>query len=228
MKCPHCSIAFRAEPRETPISSYPKRPDQGVTYGFKVRSMICPECYRMTVFLIHGFWQTPQGQSPATAHLNGPESFERMVYPPSSVRICPADVPSHLKQDFEEACMVLPFSPKASAALSRRCLQELLRTHACATHHDLSKQIDQVIESKQLSPLIGRELDAVREIGNFAAHTMKDTNTGEILPVEPGEAEWNLDVLESLFQFLIVTPADAERRINALNPKLTAAGRKPV
>lgn len=42
-----------------------------------------------------------------------------------------------------------------------------------------------------------RELDAVRNIGNFAAHTQKSTVTGAILDVVPGEAEWNLDVLAS-------------------------------
>lgn len=42
----------------------------------------------------------------------------------------------------------------------------------------------------------------MRNIGNFAAHPLKDTSTGEILPVEAGEAEWNLETLEALFDFL--------------------------
>ena len=35
----------------------------------------------------------------------------------------PQEVPSDIKEDYEEACKVLPMSNKASAALSRRCLQ---------------------------------------------------------------------------------------------------------
>jgi hypothetical protein len=33
-------------------------------------------------------------------------------------------------------------------------------------------------------------IDAVRNIGNFAAHPQKSTATGEILEVEFGESEW--------------------------------------
>ena len=34
-----------------------------------------------------------------------------------------------MKDDYEEAALVLSISPKASAALSRRCLQTILREH---------------------------------------------------------------------------------------------------
>jgi hypothetical protein len=34
-------------------------------------------------------------------------------------------------------------------------------------------------------------IDAIRNIGNIVAHTTKNKSTGEILPVEVGEAEWN-------------------------------------
>jgi len=71
-------------------------------------------------------------------------------------------------------------------------------------------------------------LDAVRNIGNFAAHPMKSQSTGEIVPVEPGEAEWNLDVLESLFDFHFVAPAKTKARKDALNKKLKDAGKPPV
>ena len=33
------------------------------------------------------------------------------------------------------------------------------------------------------------------------------TSTGEVIDVEPGEAEWNLDTLERLFDFHFVQPA---------------------
>jgi hypothetical protein len=226
MKCPHCAIAFRAEPRETAISSYPKRDDQSVTYGFKIRSMICPECHRMAIFLVHGYWQPQQGNSAATVHENVYEGFERMVYPPSSVRVCPADVPINLKQDFEEACTVLSFSPKASAALSRRCLQQVLVEHQGAQGRDLQKQIEDFIATKHPPAYISDHLHAVRQIGNYAAHPQKDMSTGELLPVATGEAEWNLEVLESLFDFVFVQPSLAKKRKDAFNKKLEAA-KKP-
>jgi hypothetical protein len=42
--------------------------------------------------------------------------------------------------------------------------------------------------------------------------------------VETGEAEWNLDVLESLFDFYFVAPAPGAAGKAALNKKLADAG----
>jgi len=65
----------------------------------------------------------------------------------------------------------------------------------------------------------------VRQIGNFAAHPIKSTSSGEIVDVEPGEAEWNLDVLEGLFDFYFVGPAESKKKREALDKKLKDAGK---
>lgn len=148
-----------------------------------------------------------------------------MAYPRSGSRPVPAEVPSPYRDDFVEACKVLGESAKASAALSRRCLQAILRDQAGTKSKDLADQIDEVIASKAVPSHIQNDLHAVRNIGNFAAHAMKSTVTGAILDVEPGEAEWNLDVLESLFDFYFVQPALAAKRKADLNQKLKAAGK---
>ena len=54
---------------------------------------------------------------------------------------------------------------------------------------------------------------------------MKRTVTGAILDVEAGEAEWNLDVVELLFDFYFVQPAISAKRKAALNLKLREAGK---
>ena len=64
--------------------------------------------------------------------------------------------------------------------------------------------------------------------GNFAAHPVKNSRSGEIVVVEPGEAEWNLDVLDLLFDFYYVGPARADAKREALNTKLIAAGKRPM
>lgn len=66
---------------------------------------------------------------------------------------------------------------------------------------DLSKEIQQLLDSKKLPSYLAEEIDAVRNIGNFAAHPVKDKSTGEIAEVKEGEADWNLNVLEGLFDF---------------------------
>ena len=98
---------------------------------------------------------------------------------------------------------------------------------ASTKQKDLCKQIQEVIDNGKLPSYLIECIDAVRNIGNFAAHPLKDKSTGEILPVEVGEAEWNLDVLEQLFDFYYVQPAVIQKKKQALNQKLQAAG-KPL
>ena len=154
---------------------------------------------------------------------------EWQVYPKGSIRPpCPAEVPKDLATDYGEACLVLSDSAKASAALSRRCLQHLLRDTAKAKPSDLSNEIQELFERGTLPSHIAESLDAIRNIGNFAAHPIKSRNSGEVLDVEPGEAEWNLDVLESLFDFYFVQPAITQAKKAALNAKLKDAGKPPI
>jgi hypothetical protein len=94
--------------------------------------------------------------------------------------------------------------------------------------NDLINEIQQIIDSGTLPSHIAEAIDAVRNIGNFAAHPMKSQRTGEILPVDPTEAEWNLEVLEALFDFYCVQPALTKRKKDALNLKLQEIGKKPM
>lgn len=137
-------------------------------------------------------------------------------------------VPKKFAADYSEACLVLPDSEKASAALSRRCLQHLLREYVGIDKKDLSVQIQEVLDSKQLPSYLATDLDAIRNIGNFAAHPLKSTNSGEIIDVAPTEAEWLLNVLEGLFDFYFVHPALAKAKREALNSKLQEAGKPPM
>lgn len=137
-------------------------------------------------------------------------------------------MPKPLQDIYNEACVVLADSAKASAALSRRCLQTILREHAKVKAQDLSKEIDEVLASKQLPEYLAADIDAVRNIGNFAAHPIKSTSSGEIVDVEPGEGEWNLNVLEGLFDFYFVGPAESKRKRTALDAKLADAKKPPM
>lgn len=118
-------------------------------------------------------------------------------------------------------------SPQASAALSRRCLQHILREKAGGKRRSLVEEIE-AAKDAALPSHIADELDYVRIVGNFAAHPDKDTKTGEIIPVEPAEAEHNLNVIEALFDYYFVQPAKTRRRREALKRKVDATGKKPL
>lgn len=136
-------------------------------------------------------------------------------------------VPEEYAEDYKEACLVLNDSPKASAALSRRCLQSLIHNKAGIEKANLYQEIEALLAGSTLPPYIAGAIDAIRNIGNFAAHALR-THAGEIVDVEPEEAEWALDILESLFDFYFVQPAQLKEKQEKMNEKLTKAGKKPM
>ena len=154
-------------------------------------------------------------------------TYELIVNPLTSSRPpVPKEVDEKFATDYKEACLVLKFSPKASAALSRRCLQNILREKALVKPGDLYREIQQVIDNRSLPSHLSASIDAIRSIGNFGTHPIKSTSTGEIVEVEVGEAEWTLDVLESLFDFYFVQPAILQMKKDALNKKLEDSGKQ--
>ncbi|TPL75125.1 DUF4145 domain-containing protein [Mesorhizobium sp. B2-3-15] len=142
----------------------------------------------------------------------------------------PPEVPGAIAADYLEACNVLPLSPKASAALSRRCLQSMLRARGY-TAKDLAKEVDLLLAETDASKAIPVSLrtvvDGIRNFGNFSAHPITDLTSLQVIDVEPEEAEWCLEVLEECFDHFYVRPIQAAKRKAALDAKLAGAG-KPI
>ncbi|MBL7692597.1 MAG: DUF4145 domain-containing protein [Flavipsychrobacter sp.] len=140
----------------------------------------------------------------------------------------PPSVPHFISKDYTEASVVIEDSPMASAALSRRCLQSILREAANIKKGNLADEIQQVLDANILPMHVAESIDAVRNIGNFAAHPIKSTSTGEIVDVEQGEAEWNLEVIEMLCQYYYVEVDSIRKKRDLLNAKLADAGKPPL
>ena len=90
---------------------------------------------------------------------------------------------------------------------------------------NLSNEIQEVIDSNSLPSDIAESIDLIRNIGNFAAHPTKSQTSGEIVPVELGEAEWCLDLIEMLYDFYFVRPETNKKKLEAINLKLADAGK---
>jgi Domain of unknown function (DUF4145) len=157
--------------------------------------------------------------------------LDLVVYPRTTHRNpTPKELPDHIKEDYEEACMVLSMSNKASAALSRRCLQAILRGQGYM-QKDLAKQIEALLtepdHTKAIPTSLRQSVDVIRSFGNFSAHPVTDQTTLQIIAVDPGEAEWCLEILEEMFDHYYVRPAIVAARKAALDAKLAAAGKPP-
>ena len=191
------------------------------TSRWVLRLRTCPACERFVISLGEHYDRIQAG---GDTHYNRGREF--FCYPKAPSRApLPPEVPGPYSEDYSEACLTLADSPKASAALSRRCLQHILRDNAGVNPGNLADEIQQVIDSAMVPTHISESLDAIRNIGNFAAHPIKSKASGEIIPVEPGEAEWNLDVLEALFDFYFVQPELLKKKRASLDAKLAEAGK---
>ncbi len=219
MKCPHCMVEFHDSPTHSELGG-----DIDGEWGIIWRT--CPSCDRYVIQLHQRRRYKTSGGGTITQGRG--QGVVRLIHPKAATRPpCPRQVPKDLANDYHEACLVLPDSAKASAALSRRCLQHLLREQAKVKVSDLADEIQQVIDSGSVPTHIVEAIDSIRIIGNFAAHPIKSKSIGEIVDVEPGEAEWNLDVLEALFDFYFVQPEILLTKRASLNKKLREAG-KPL
>lgn len=212
MKCPHCLREVNPCFQKDDILTDLEKP----RHVYYVSRMVCPnpKCGKAIIYL---------GRMNISDHSG---KKEWMVFPKTISRdpVSP-EVDAEVAKDYIEACLVFEDSPKASAALSRRCLQNILRLKAKVNPSSLSNEIQQVIDSKTLPSYLSENIDAIRIIGNFAAHPIKSNSSGEIVDVEPGEAEWLLDVIESLFDFYYVLPAKSKAKRDALNQKLNDLGK---
>lgn len=210
MKCPHCLDSIHQSWINT--GNFSTDPD-GSLWG--MQHMKCPACNKTIAQLLNS--------------KSGLMISSRIVLPKAPARVpTPPEVPQDFGDDYREACLVLADSAKASAALSRRCLQHLLRDRAGAKASNLDNEIQQILDLKALPTHLADALDAVRVIGNFAAHPIKSKSSGEVVDVEAGEAEWLLDTLEGLFDFYFVQPAQLQKKKDAINKKLAEAGKPPL
>lgn len=222
MQCPHCRIHFHENWVENYFerSQGPFTSPLGASQPYWIyQSAICPNCKDVTIQIARKFGNGNQCQP------------WRQIYPIGANRgPVPPEVPKHISDDYIEACSVLPLSAKASAALSRRCLQNMLHDNGYKSN-DLAKEIDLLLgeadPKKALSHKLRETVDSIRNFGNFSAHPINDKTTLQIIDVEPHEAEWCLETVEELFEHFYVGPAAAKAKKAALDAKLKAVGKPP-
>lgn len=225
MKCPNCGVGIRFEEQEDYTATYPFDEPAKAGLGFALVHGFCPECKGLIVLLREGKHKGDQEGFGTITTITKEEVIHPKVVLP---RPLDSEIPKNYGNDYTEAYAVLPLSPKASAAITRRLLQHILREEYKINKGSLDKEIETFIHLSDVPSHITEAVDAVRNVGNFAAHPLKDTNTGEIIDVEPGEAEWLLEVIEALFDFTFVQPRKLKDRRNRLNQKLAAMGKPPI
>lgn len=212
-KCPHCGITYAGKTGSIDLLNY----GDGAGRDWSVQIRVCVQCKGFEFILIaEGLAPVPGAPGRKRQVLSSSR-----IWPRSAYRL-PAEVPAQYHRDFDEAAAVLGISPRASAALSRRCLQQLLRDQF-GKKKDLAAEIDALLDTKP--PASVREtVDLIRHFGNFGAHPIVD-NAGDLLDVEEGEAETMLAILSEVFDYFFVEPAKRKARLDPLKAKASAGGK---
>ncbi len=207
IQCPHCLTSSAVEfdtlkPAQINEKQGGTRINYYITHGYCQN----PNCLRLIMELIK--------------QENGNRHSGTFIIPRRSSRKKIEHVPSTINSIYEEAGNVLEDSPSASAALARRCLQETIRGHFKIEKDSLYDEIQELIDGENLPKYILNDLDKVRKIGNLATHPEHDKQTGLIVKVDRDEAEWTLEILETLFNYCFVEPKKHEQRTQSLEEKL--------
>lgn len=194
MRCPYCAGALQPD-----LQTQRHIHEQiGI---WKVHSALCPACNQAMILM------TTASATKGSPHIEIHASLKEVHRQP-----LPADVIEPYASDYDEACFVLADSPRASAALSRNCLQLLLRERGEIQPGELSSEVAQALASKTLPAEVASTLAGVVDVCNLEGNRLKNTHPGLILELAAGEAEYLLDVLEALFDFYFVKPARLKDR----------------
>jgi Domain of unknown function (DUF4145) len=219
--CPHCERSVTiSESREIKrdIVLYIENADGRRT--LIVHFIVCPnpDCCRFTLRAALHPSKEGGGFESREVIIGYPLQQWNLI-PPSRAKTFPAYVPQAILDDYREACLIQDLSPKASATLSRRCLQGILRDFWKVTPGRLVDEIDQIKD--KVDPETWAAIDAVRKIGNIGAHMEKDISV--IVDVDPNEAELLIGLVETLIREWYIAREERKNRMNAI---VTAAASK--
>lgn len=134
------------------------------------------------------------------------------LVPPSAAKVFPDYIPRPIIEDYTEACLIKDLSPKASATLSRRCLQGMIRDFWNIQKARLIEEINEL--KAHVDPLTWEAIDAVRGVGNIGAHMEKDINV--IIDVEPLEAAKLIGLIELLIADWYIARHNREERLKGV------------
>jgi hypothetical protein len=175
---------------------------------FKTFIVVCPnpKCQKFTLRItMHEADFTQTGPDKITTQ---PLETWNLI-PPSTAKVFPDYVPQPIRDDYLEACKIRDLSPKASATLSCRCLQGMIRDFWKITKARLIDEIE-ALEDK-VDAQTWEAIDAARKIGNIGAHMEKDINV--IVDVDPNEAQVLIELIELLVKDWYVVRHDRGERL---------------
>ncbi|WP_133137754.1 DUF4145 domain-containing protein [Legionella rowbothamii] len=192
--CPYCNQYTVLRDGDIFISSnshhFLGSDENNVSYIFKIAKCHNPSClnYTATISITEEDKKEFRGRYKDVI-------LNIQIMPLSEAKIFPSYIPEEIIEDYSEAYNIKDLSPKASATLARRCIQNVIHDFWNVHRANLYDEIEAL---SNIDDSLVLALHDVRKIGNIGAH-MK-TNTNEITKIEKEEAGILLKLIEILFE----------------------------
>ena len=205
--CPYCSMT-QTVTSDKQTGNYSSLKIDGQAEGFiamSVTAIACanPKCLKTTVQVNIAPAEYTNGR--LRHKIGSTPLFSQRLMPQGNAKPQPNYVPDAIREDYYEACLIRDLSPKASATLTRRCLQGMIRDFAGIAKGRLIDEIkalrDAVHDGSADRSITLESVEAinhVRGVGNIGAHMEKQID--QIVPVDPGEAQALIELVEMLFE----------------------------
>ena len=214
--CPYCG-------RHATLTQYNVAEDWGVlsdvldntehgNFGYAYHAIGCPnpECRKVTLRFSLMKLTT---KSPTALDLLSATIHSWQLLPESEAKPQPEYIPHAIVQTYREACRIRDLSPGASAALSRRCLQGIIRDFwDVKGKKNLWQEIEAIKDKVDSSTW--QAIDGIREVGKIGAHMEQDVNL--IIDVKPKEAQLLTGLIELLFEDWYVAKHRREERLRGV------------
>ena len=219
--CPHCDRATTITNSNAVSSANVNTllPECGGTV-FISTFIKCPnqDCNKISLIAT----ENEVHKSPFGPYIKGEELKRWQLIPKPTAKSWPDYIPKAIREDYSEACLICELSPKASATLSRRCLQGIIRDVHGVKAGNLANEIQQ-IEGK-ISQEALDEINLIRITGNIGAHMEKDVNL--VIDIDPDEARLLIELIESLIKEWYIDKHERKKRAAALEEKTKKANLK--
>ena len=210
--CPYCNHDATITDSNQTIArhEFDHNNKEGCRLRLFTNVIVCPnpECKEYAIFA--SLYKTWYNQRSKKWDTETEPIFRWNMKPQSQAKVFPSSyIPQSILDDYQEACLIRDLSPKASATLSRRCLQGIIRDFHQITKNRLVDEINAL--QKVIDPLTWKAIDAVRKIGNIGAHMEKDIDL--IIDVEPEEASALIRLIEMLLKDWYINRYEKQKQL---------------
>lgn len=203
--CPYCNSVMPLI-SDTLSERYPSfnRDNESLSFAKHDESALCisfykcPKCRNYSIFV--------KGIGDKTRNIDS------IIQPRSSAKQFPDYVPEQIRNDYEEAYLISRLSPKASATLSRRCIQGMIHHKWKITLKNLNQEISALKD--KIEPSLWSAIDSLRQLGNIGAHMESDVNT--IVDIDPDETQKLISLVEILIKEWYIVPHERDELLSGI------------